>query len=114
MDETIRELEGYEYQETYALGKWYVLDGYCLLRVKAGGDPHKVEDRIAFMEKSMRIRIKSMHFSLEDPKTKSCTGSDERDAWLSLGRGSVYEEKYNDYDEELLLKADAMLNLIYG
>ena len=37
--------------------KWIVYDGYCATRIVEGGDVENVADRIAFIEKSPRVRV---------------------------------------------------------
>lgn len=38
------------------LSDWIVIDGYCATRIIEGGDPENVADRVAFIEKSPRVR----------------------------------------------------------
>jgi hypothetical protein len=40
------------------VGPWQVVDGFCTARVIEGGDPDKIADRVAFIEKTPRIRIR--------------------------------------------------------
>ena len=36
---------------------WIIHEGYCAFRMVEGGDPESVADRVAFIEKSARVRI---------------------------------------------------------
>jgi hypothetical protein len=38
---------------------WIVVDGYCACRCLGGSDPHLIENRIAFIEKTPRVRVNS-------------------------------------------------------
>lgn len=38
------------------LTEWLVYDGYCAMRCIAGSDTSKVENRVAFIEKTPRVR----------------------------------------------------------
>lgn len=37
---------------------WIVVDGYCAGRIVEGGDINKIADRVAFIEKTPRVRIR--------------------------------------------------------
>lgn len=37
---------------------WIVVDGYCAARIVEGGDVNKTADRVAFIEKTPRVRMK--------------------------------------------------------
>jgi hypothetical protein len=39
------------------LTDWIIIDGYCATKVLVGTDPNKVENRVAFIEKTPRIKI---------------------------------------------------------
>lgn len=44
-------------------GPWQVTDSGCgSMRVRVGGNPEHVADRVAFIEKTPRVRIRGMHF----------------------------------------------------
>lgn len=36
---------------------WIAVEDYCACRTFEGGDPNKISDRIAFIEKTPRVRI---------------------------------------------------------
>lgn len=40
------------------LSEWMVVDEYCATRVLKGTDHRKVENRVAFIEKTARVRVK--------------------------------------------------------
>jgi hypothetical protein len=44
------------------VGPWQVVDGFCIARVIEGGDPDNIADRVAFIEKTPRVRIRSGHY----------------------------------------------------
>ncbi len=39
------------------LSDWIVIDGYCATRVLKGTDPNQVNNRVAFIEKTPRVKI---------------------------------------------------------
>lgn len=39
---------------------WIVVDGYCATRIVAGGNVENVADRVAFIEKTPRVRVGPM------------------------------------------------------
>lgn len=43
------------------VGPWQTVDGYCAARIIQGGDPYRVEDRVAFIEKTPRVRIRAAY-----------------------------------------------------
>ncbi len=47
-----------ENQVSKELSNWIVVDGYCAMRIIKGSDPDVIANRIAFIEKTPRIRIK--------------------------------------------------------
>jgi hypothetical protein len=40
-----------------AVGPWTVVHEYCATRTVLGGNPERIEDRVAFIEKSPRILV---------------------------------------------------------
>lgn len=40
---------------------WYIVDGCGACLVKAGGRPENIEDRVALIEKTPRVRISHRH-----------------------------------------------------
>ncbi len=49
-------------------GPWQTVDGYCAARVRVGGNPDKVTDRLAFIQKTPKVRIRehSEHYAVDD------------------------------------------------
>lgn len=39
------------------LSPWIIVEGYCATRVPVGTDPNLIENRVAFIEKTPRVRI---------------------------------------------------------
>ncbi len=60
------------------LTDWIIIDGYCATRALEGADYNKVENRVAFIEKTPRVRVAP--FTNEDEDFKNwkygCKGSD--------------------------------------
>jgi hypothetical protein len=46
---------------------WQVVDEYCVARVIEGGNPDNVLDRVAFIEKTPRVRIRRNVYSSSCP-----------------------------------------------
>lgn len=70
-------------------GPWQTVDGYCAVRVREGGNVDKIEDRVAFIEKTPRVRIREWHFTPEHqdflnwaqgPKGQGGGGDPEKEA----------------------------------
>jgi hypothetical protein len=85
------------------LSEWIVVHEYCATRIIMGGDPYKVEDRIAFIEKTPRVRIgdytdwkTDYHNWKEGPK--GCGGNLEFDGETIYG---FYQPSRRWCDEEL-------------
>ncbi|QGT54457.1 hypothetical protein b3_0214 [Synechococcus phage B3] len=69
---------------------WLIIDNYCAFRAIEGTDPNLIENRIAFIEKTPRVRISSYHHNenrLEDFKNWECGPSG------TGGSGSPEEEE---------------------
>jgi len=47
---------------------WIVISGYCAMRCLEGSDPFKIENRVAFVEKTPRIRVSPFTSESEDHK----------------------------------------------
>lgn len=53
------------------LTDWIVIDGYCATRVLEGTDSSKVENRVAFIEKTPKIRV-TPFTEIDDYKNWKC------------------------------------------
>lgn len=58
------------------VGPWILVPsaGYCSMRVVVGGDPQNVADRVAFIEKTGRVRVRPF-------------SADDHENWRSVARG---------------------------
>jgi len=85
------------------LSDWIIIDNYCAIRIVKGGKVDNVSDRVAFIEKSPRVRVNKNKLCMEN--SHSCAISD---AWLYGGRGS------SDYgrDTDSRKWCDDMLKLL--
>lgn len=88
------------------LSDWIMLD-HCAVRIKAYGDVENVEDRVAFIEKTPKVRIARNRFGLEREDGCGCSMS-KTDAWLSGPKGS---SEYGE-DEDSRKWCDEMLVLL--
>jgi hypothetical protein len=61
------------------VGPW-IKDGHCWMRVLEGQDPAVIKNRVAFIEKTPRVRLRSRQYSPEINEY-SCAATD-KDAWL--------------------------------
>ena len=48
------------------LSPWISPDGYCAMRVILGSDPKVIANRVAFIEKTPRVRVRPFTTSLHD------------------------------------------------
>jgi hypothetical protein len=46
---------------------WIVVDDYCAARIIEGGHIDKVEDRVAFIEKTPRVRVRDNEYGSDYP-----------------------------------------------
>ncbi len=60
------------------ISPWLVVDGYCATRIVEGGDVENVLDRVAFIEKTPRIRMGTFEPDHKNWKSgpKGCGGSE--------------------------------------
>lgn len=84
------------------LSPWIVVEDYCATRVIKGTDENQVKNRVAFIEKSGRVRVST--FTDDDTDNKN---------WKSVCRGSggsnPKENGYYGYDEETRNEVDVEL-----
>lgn len=91
------------------LSDWIIVDDYCATRIKIGGDPNKVEDRVAFIDKAPRVRISN--YCVEEKHEDGWVSCkiQKNDAWLyAKNRGS---SEYG-HDKENREWCDQMLMLL--
>lgn len=69
--------------------KWFTVEEYCACLVRPGGNPEKVEDRIAFIEKTPRVRVE--RFSVSDLGGTPATSLNGKVVWLSGPKGDGHE-----------------------
>lgn len=62
------------------VSEWLVEDGYCAMRIIEGGDRENIGDRVAFIEKTPRVRVAPF-----DGDTGSCIESDNN--WMQGPKG---------------------------
>jgi len=88
------------------LSDWIVVDGHCATRILKGGDASNVKDRVAFIEKTPRVRVSENRYSVE---CEDGIGGEmqKRDAW-------IYGYKDSDYGESVESRewCDKMLTLL--
>jgi len=69
------------------LSDWIIIDNFCAIRIIKGGKIENIQDRVAFIEKTPRVRISKDKYGVETGKGNSCV-CQERDAWLQGFKGS--------------------------
>jgi hypothetical protein len=75
------------------LSNWIIIEDYCATRVLDGTDSSKIENRVAFIEKTPRIRVAPF------------TEIDDYKNWKYGSKGSEYgmdEESRKWCDDELI------------
>lgn len=86
------------------LSNWIVVDGYCAARIIEGGDIDAVADRVAFIEKSPRVRTAPYSTFWADGKKwevgpKGCGGNIEENGETIYG---YYQPSRDWCDEQLI------------
>lgn len=79
------------------LTDWIIIDGYCATKVLEGTDPNNVENRVAFIEKTPRIKIGE-----EWVQGDKGSGGAYTDNHEELGQYGFDSESRKWCDEELL------------
>lgn len=81
------------------LSDWIIIDGFCATKVLVGTDHTKVENRVAFIEKSPRVRIAPF------------TEIDDFKNWMYGDKGSEYgmDENSRTWCDHELLKLGYIL-----
>jgi len=84
------------------LSEWIIIDGYCATRTIKGADVNLIKNRVAFIEKSGRVRVNP--YTNEDKDYKN---------WQSVCRGSggsnAKEDGCYGYDLETRSEVDEKL-----
>lgn len=114
MNDDIEEFKGHEYPAHPKLSPWYILEDYILIRCRKGGDPDRVSDRVAVIEKTARVRIDCNSYTVE--LGGHCRGAEpmrEADAWLMGPKGNSYDTEHNDLDRGPFDWANSILNLFH-
>lgn len=101
-----------QYKLFKTLSNWIVLDD-CLMRVLKGTDPENVSNRVAFIEKTPRVRIPTNKLSKEIPYIDNYKGCEsvEGNFWISGVKGDCYDPETLE-DTQSLLWSDNMLTLL--
>lgn len=82
------------------LSKWIVIDGYCATRVILGTDTSIPSNRIAFIEKSPRIKLIANSYCIEiDNSGIGCTSNTPNHAWI-YGRKGRGGPSYENHERE--------------
>jgi len=91
------------YYKFKQLSDWIIIDDYCATRIIKGGQAENIQDRVAFIEKSPRVRVNKNKICMESNHSHATS-----DAWLYGNRGS------SDYgrDEDSRKWCDDMLKLL--
>lgn len=76
------------------LSDWIIIDEDCATKVIFGTDPSKVENRVAFIERSPRVRVKAF------------TEVDDFENWEFGNKGDDYgmDEESRKWCDEKLIK----------
>lgn len=77
------------------LSDWIMVDGYCSTRIKINGHVNNIADRVAFIEKTPRVRVCKYRYAIEDKSGIGAIGQD-RDAWIYGDKGCAPE--YGEYE----------------
>ena len=54
------------------VSNWIIIDGYCATRIIDGGDQDNIADRVAFIEKTPRVRTAPFTDEIKDYLNWSC------------------------------------------
>lgn len=88
------------------LSDWIMLE-HCATRIKVGGDVNDISDRVAFIEKTPRVRVSKYYYGVESKNDNGVIGQ-KNDAWIFGPKGS------SDYGIDLESRewCDNMLKLL--
>jgi len=87
------------------LSDWIIIDDYYATRIVKDGDVNNISNRVAFIEKTPRVRISKNKFCIE---TKDGCYAQDKDIWLQGFKGS------SDYGRDIDSRkwCDDMLKLL--
>ena len=91
------------YKQFKELSDWTVYDDYCLVRYKKGTDIEDRNNRMAFIEKTPRVRCENIIVENED--------FGEQHYWIYGNKGESYSEIEGE-DIESCMWCDKMLELM--
>lgn len=105
------------------LSPWIVIDKYCATRVILGTDPTVVKNRIAFIEKTPRIKLEKNKFAADNihiktsEELKQITRTiNNTDFWIygpkGSGGGDAEKDKTYGFDENSRRWCDNLLVLL--
>ena len=88
------------------LSNWIMID-HCATRIVKDGDVNNISNRVAFIEKTPRVRINRYKYGVEVGDGSGIIGQ-QRDAWLQGNKGS------SDYGRDVDSRkwCDDMLKLL--
>lgn len=98
------------------ISEWIVIDECYATRVMKGADPEVVENRVAFIEKSPRVKTRNVCITTKGKL--SCIGLDRNEsAWIygdcgTGGSGDHEEMEQYGFDPESRKWCDDMLKLL--
>ncbi len=103
----------------HKLSPWIVLPGdYCAFRTLADADPLDVTKRVAFIEKTPRVRVFASDYAWQSKDSIHAANVADRDAWLYGPKGSggsdghLPERQLYGYDPRSREWADALLRAL--
>jgi hypothetical protein len=88
------------------VSKWQLLDEYCSVRVIEGGDINNVDDRVALIEKTPRVRIDHKADNFYSLYTNNIIKGTRYKNWFHGNSGTHYQtdqhEKERQWCDEIL------------
>lgn len=85
------------------LSDWIMVK-HCATRIKKGGDINNIQDRVAFIEKTPRVRVSKFDYGVEAQNGIGVIGQ-QTDAWISGPKGSSdygLDGKSREWCDEML------------
>lgn len=86
------------------LSEWILLESGSATRIIKNGNVEDVKDRVAFIEKSPRVRLSKRKYCVEEKEGGACQ-SMNNDAWIYGDKGSDYglDEKSREWCDRMLI-----------